>query len=233
MEDNSMALIRFKRPVSFVNAYGLIYGCSRFNPKRIEAGEVFEEWPTIGYGVSFEDVEELVDPRDEGPPDTIAVVLSELDRLLEWIRAGQVATQDGLFRRVVVQRLRQLMAAYIMMANTPPLSFDERYIDSAQDMPFLVNLVKSFRQEIAIWCKEVAGQREDAGESRNPRRRRGRPPGSATAAIDHKLYHDWKAAHRATGIMKAEFLRERGLPESDLAAIERGRAQERRRRGRK
>src|SRR5262245_41875469 len=67
-----------------------------------------------------------------------------------------------------------------------------------------------------------------------PRRKRGRPAGSPTAESDFRLYQDWKAAQRATHITKSAFLRERGRPASDLAAIERGRAQEKRKRsGRK
>jgi hypothetical protein len=68
------------------------------------------------------------------------------------------------------------------------------------------------------------------GDSRDPGRksakpRKGRPAGSKTRAHDLKLYSNWKAARRETGVTKAEFLRERGLPESDFAAIERGRKQ--------
>jgi hypothetical protein len=63
---------------------------------------------------------------------------------------------------------------------------------------------------------------------------RGRPSGSPTAERDNKLYADWIAAHALTGMSKAEFLRERGLPQSDGAAIERGRGNaKRKRKGRK
>jgi hypothetical protein len=70
---------------------------------------------------------------------------------------------------------------------------------------------------------------ESAGRSPE-RRKRGRPSGGPSAGRDYQLYKDWKAAHQARRITKAEFLRERGLPERDLAAIERGRAQEKRQR---
>jgi hypothetical protein len=53
--------------------------------------------------------------------------------------------------------------------------------------------------------------------------RRGRPAGSKTQELDSKLYLDWQAAQRENGITKAQFLHERGLPDSYLAAIERGR----------
>jgi hypothetical protein len=62
------------------------------------------------------------------------------------------------------------------------------------------------------------------------KRQRGRRPGSPTANADTRLYRDWRAAHDATGITKAEFLRERGLPAKDMAALERGRANVRRKR---
>jgi hypothetical protein len=61
--------------------------------------------------------------------------------------------------------------------------------------------------------------------SKRKKGERGRPLGGKTAKRDRKLYLDWKAAHRSTGISKAEFLRERGLLETDLSAIERGRKQ--------
>jgi hypothetical protein len=64
-----------------------------------------------------------------------------------------------------------------------------------------------------------------AAGRKSVKRKRGRPAGGKTKEKDSKLYSDWKAARRETGLTKAEFLRERGLPESDLAAIERGRKQ--------
>jgi hypothetical protein len=63
---------------------------------------------------------------------------------------------------------------------------------------------------------------QNAGR-RSATRRRGRPAGSKTQEQDSKLYSDWKAAQRENGISKAQFLHERGLPESCLDAIERGR----------
>jgi len=66
---------------------------------------------------------------------------------------------------------------------------------------------------------------EGKPREKEAKRRRGRPKGSNTAKRDLRLYRDWKAANAATGITKAEFLQERGLPESELSAIERGRKQ--------
>ena len=76
---------------------------------------------------------------------------------------------------------------------------------------------------------EPSGTSRDQGgtgqaEGGKVKRRRGRKPGSRTAAADTRLYRDWKAAHDTTGITKGEFIRERGLPDSALASIERGRA---------
>jgi hypothetical protein len=69
----------------------------------------------------------------------------------------------------------------------------------------------------------------DHGTARkSEKRKRGRPAGSRTQENDLKLYLDWKAASRTNRINKAEFLNERGLPKSDLAAIERGRKQDKR-----
>ena len=67
----------------------------------------------------------------------------------------------------------------------------------------------------------------DKSAMRRDKPKRGRPAGR-TDTQDHKLYLDWKAAYEETGMSKREFLRARGLPESDFYAIERGRKQERR-----
>jgi hypothetical protein len=64
----------------------------------------------------------------------------------------------------------------------------------------------------------------------NRKRRRGRKPGAKTADADTRLYRDWKAAHDTTGITKAEFIRERGLPDTDLSSLERGRGNVKRKR---
>jgi hypothetical protein len=67
---------------------------------------------------------------------------------------------------------------------------------------------------------------DDHGTGRkNEKPKRGRPAGGKTSKRDRKLYLDWKTAYESNRITKAEFLRVKGLPESDLAAIERGRKQ--------
>jgi hypothetical protein len=78
-------------------------------------------------------------------------------------------------------------------------------------------------QSVRAGAVALTGKPGATEESR--KRKRGRPAGGKTQARDRPLYLDWKAANRRTGITKAEFLRERGLPASDLAAIERGRKQ--------
>jgi hypothetical protein len=71
-----------------------------------------------------------------------------------------------------------------------------------------------------------SGKNASAPNKRSCKRRpRGRPAGSKTKEQDGKLYSSWKAAYSKNRITKREFLREKGLPESDLAAIERGRKQ--------
>jgi hypothetical protein len=72
-----------------------------------------------------------------------------------------------------------------------------------------------------------------ACRSRQESRQPGRPPGGRTAVEDLKLFDDWKAAQRATGITKAEFLKERGLSKDYLRAMECGRARAKRRSGQK
>src|SRR5262249_24524199 len=71
----------------------------------------------------------------------------------------------------------------------------------------------------------------DGAGKKSEKRKKGRPAGSKTKAQDLKLYLDWKPANHETGMTKQEFLRARGLPMSDLAAIERGRKQPRERMG--
>jgi hypothetical protein len=57
-----------------------------------------------------------------------------------------------------------------------------------------------------------------------PKRKRGRPEGSATRDDDLKLWRDWEAAHRQTKCTKTEFVLNRGLdPVEGMAALERGR----------
>jgi len=230
-----MPLFRFKRSVSFANAYGAHYGGSRFSPKMIRMGAVFEKPPCFGLGVSLHDVEQLPDPRDDGFPITIADVGSGCDRLLQWANAGCLPEPHRLFRRVVAGRLSQLSKAYLGMPGTPPLPFSPSEVSEAQGGWSLINMVKRLRQAIGSLARhdEVSVNGKETGQSDGGRRRRGRRPGSKTGATDLQLYRNWKDANRATGITKAEFIRERGLPEKDLDAIERGRGQVKRRSGHK
>ena len=137
-----MSLFRFKRRVSFVNAYGLSCGGSRFGRGMIEVGQVFGDRPTIGYGVLPEDVEELPDPRDDRPPATIPEVVSGCDALLEWIAAEHLSDP----RRVVAGRLRTLLDAATMLPDAPPTPFDAGTTRAARTVPELVRLAKLLRQ---------------------------------------------------------------------------------------
>jgi hypothetical protein len=226
-----MPLFRFKRDVSFANAFGALYGGSRFNSKMFRIGDVVEESPCFGFGVSPHDVEQLPDPRDDGSPIKIADIGSGCDRLLQWVNAGHLEPQP-LLCRVVADRLRQLSEAYLKMPDTPPLSFGPEDVSDTQGVWSLINLVKSLRQAIGNLRRhdEVSANGKETSQSDKGRRPRGRPRASNS---ELQLYFDWKAANRATGITKPEFLRERGLPKNMLAAIERGRAQAKRRSGHK
>jgi hypothetical protein len=96
---------------------------------------------------------------------------------------------------------------------------------TAEALSEKANKTKSLTTSTALNADATDKQKDVQGAGKkcvNPKR--GRPP-SKTRAEDGKLYLDWKAANRETGITKKEFLRGRGLPESDLAAIERGRKQ--------
>jgi hypothetical protein len=104
--------------------------------------------------------------------------------------------------------------------------------DLGADLEGAASMAEAFRQVrlLADWLatKNHRGKQELV---RKPGKgKRGRPPGSKTEAEDLKLYSDWQAANTVRRITKAEFLRERGLPKSDLSAIERGRKQEKKKR---
>src|SRR6516165_8068672 len=109
-----MSLFRFKRRVSYVNAYpysAYSDGLSRFSGRMIEIDAVFEDPPTIGLGVVPQDFEILPDPRDDGPPKTLAEVASGCDVLLGWIHHEDVSNPQ----RIVAARLRQLYNAATML----------------------------------------------------------------------------------------------------------------------
>jgi hypothetical protein len=137
-----MALYRFKRRVSFANAYGVIDGGSRYARGMIEVGQVLERPPAIGYGVCPEDVEQLPDPRDDGPPATIADVVSACDALLGWVAAGHLPNPP----RVVAGRLRTLLDAATMLPDAPPTPIDAAVISATRSISDLVRLVKLLRQ---------------------------------------------------------------------------------------
>jgi hypothetical protein len=124
---------------------------------------------------------------------------------------------------------------------------DKLFVDAVrQAIPSLLALRRELQEMLdqlkyaprsvpALYAPVTVAEEGKRAATTKPQRSRGRPAGSDTADRDLQLYKAWKTAHQATGITKAEFLREKGLPESDLSAIERGRARAkpRRRPGRK
>jgi hypothetical protein len=143
-----MPLFRFKRRVSVANAYGPRHGGARFDGRQIEAGAVTEEPPCFGYGVTPNDVERIPDPRDDGHPMTALDILSGCDRLLKWIHDIGCSLSFGVLRRVVYERLCEFVEAYVMMADTAPLSFEVEDLCVVRDVASLVNIAKRFRQTI-------------------------------------------------------------------------------------
>ena len=80
------------------------------------------------------------------------------------------------------------------------------------------------KEVLAAERREVEGTKPMATPKNKPLRGKGRPKGGGTPQTDLKLYQDWQAAKRTTGISKQEFVRERGLdPEEGFASLERGR----------
>jgi hypothetical protein len=159
-----MPLFRFKRRVSFVNAYPYAAssdGLSRFDRRMIEAGTVLEERPMVGVGVFAQDFEELPDPRDTRPPGTLADVASACDVLLGWVRAGHVVDP----RTVMAERLYQLWEAAAMLPDGPATPFDAEAMHAAQTVPELVRLAKLLRQ----WASDLSGSSSTgSGSSRAP-----------------------------------------------------------------
>jgi hypothetical protein len=138
-------IIRFKRRVSFVNAY--FHRCAgRAGYGMIEVGELFEEPPRIGFGVRREDFEQLPDPRDDGPPADLNGVASDCDALLQWIGAGHLSDDPSLFVRVVAERLRVLADAAAVLPDAPAVPLGAGEVQDACSLPDLVTLIKKLRQ---------------------------------------------------------------------------------------
>lgn len=137
-----MSLFRFKRRVSFANAYGAIYGGPRLGRGMIEVGDVFDDPPTIGYGVRPEDVEQIPDPRDDSLPATLSEVVSECQTLLGWILADHEIDPW----RVAPQRLHALWDAATMLPDAPPTPFDAQAMRAVRTVAELVRLAKVLRQ---------------------------------------------------------------------------------------
>lgn len=100
--------------------------------------------------------------------------------------------------------------------------------------PWLVDLLQDYpyRQVAAELELEFAvptGDQHDPKDLPKGRKKPGRPKKESTeqgrnlVQLEMKLYTDYEVARRTSRVTKAEFLRDRGLPAGDLAALERGR----------
>ena len=159
-------LVRFRRRVSFVNAYPWL--CSgRFAGGMIQPGAVFEEEPMTGAGVTRDDYEFLPDPRDDEVPATLALVESGCEALLEWTRAGHLPAP----RRVIAERLRVLLDAAALLPDAPPTPFDAVAVLAERTLPGVVRLVKVLRE----WARAASPPQPEAGGVGQPGRRTGRP----------------------------------------------------------
>src|SRR5262249_27658122 len=112
-------------------------------------------------------------------------------------------------------RLRELypfqgeLATFMnLLANSPSMAFSAPPTE---------------RAEGADDARDPGGTGQAEGKKGNGGRARRGPKKKTAAAVNTRLYHDWKAAQQKTGITKAEFILERGLPETALDALERGR----------
>jgi hypothetical protein len=158
-----MPLFRYKRRVSYANAYPYSAhsdGLPRFSGRIIEVGDVFEHPPTIGLGVVPQDFEILHDPRDDGPPKTLAEVASACDILLGWIYVKFVSDPQ----HIAAARLRQLWEAATMRPDAPPTPFDAATMHRASTVPELVQLVKLLRQ----WATYLSGSSTAAPSQQKP-----------------------------------------------------------------
>ena len=158
-----------------------------------------------------------------------------------WARI--VSTLEGLVARGVLATPTPAPVTYKVGAGVLQ-SNPQRYVTTRERWFTYLAARRAIPEEVTPRDQadlSVSGDLQDQARTERPEAtgpgaepgtsgQRGRPRGSTTAASDRKLYLDWKAAHQVTGITKAEFVHERGLPASAVAAIERGRAQERRKR---
>jgi hypothetical protein len=170
-----MALYRFKRRVSFVNAYP--FSCSsRFEGKVIEVNDVFDERPWIGLGVYPQDFEELPDPRDDTEPTAIAEVVPKCASLLRWIHEHY---KTDLWR-VVKCRLGVLLNAVAMLPDAPVPPFCAQDISAAENVSDLVMLAKRLRQwaadaEVKSSDESVGMSTREAAERMDRLRKQGEP----------------------------------------------------------
>jgi hypothetical protein len=131
-----MPCCRFKRRVSYANAFGPIYGGPRWGQGMIEVGEVIYDEPVIGLGVFLEDIEVIPLPGDDGLPTTIDEVGAACQKLLTWILTKYLPHP----KRNIGDRLRELLDVSARLADAPPTPFDSDEIRRAGSMPDLIRL---------------------------------------------------------------------------------------------
>jgi len=86
------------------------------------------------------------------------------------------------------------------------------------------NLRSDLKQVHGAMKPRTSGVSRGSNTAPKPKRGRGRPKGSQTRDGDVKLWKDYEAAKRTKGSTKSDFVRDRGLKDSEgLAALERGR----------
>lgn len=114
-------LIRFKKRVSYLNAYPAL--CSGRGARGyIEAGAVREELPMLGCGVNPTDIEQVPDPRDDDLPATAGAVASECDNLERWLAAGYMTDPW----QIAAQRIEQLIDAAVKLEMPDPPVIDRK-----------------------------------------------------------------------------------------------------------
>jgi hypothetical protein len=152
----------------------------------IEVGTVFEEPPRFDFGVVPQDFEELPDPRDAGPPKTLAEVASECDVLRGWIHAEYVSDP----RHIVAARLCELLEAASMLPEAPPTPFDVAAIRCARSVPDQVRLAKVLRQWATIEEPPGAGGQADSKADKKPKKSHPVPVNPDILKLAKKLKKD-------------------------------------------
>jgi hypothetical protein len=135
-----MPCYRFKRRVSFVNAYPHRCG-QRFGQGMIEVGEVVHDLPVFGLGVFPEDIEVIPLPGDDGFPTTINEIVIACHKLLAWISAEYLPHP----KRIIGDCLCKLLDVTAKLADAPA-PYDSDAVRRARSVSDLIRLTKQLRQ---------------------------------------------------------------------------------------